>query len=76
VSTMLVPTLNSISMDDHRPIQFMSLSFDVLGYQLRTGIRTVIELIERRFARFAGVPYQNSANRREWEELWESQATP
>jgi hypothetical protein len=61
-------------MDDHRPIQFLALSFDVLGWHVRAGALTVGDLFERRFADFAGVPYQNPLRRREWEELWETEA--
>jgi hypothetical protein len=32
------------------------------------------ELFGRRFAEFVGVPYQNYLRRREWEELWETEA--
>jgi hypothetical protein len=62
-------------MDDHRPIQFPTLSFDVLGH-LRASVRTVTDLLARRFADFAGVPYQNPLGRRESEELWETEAKP
>jgi hypothetical protein len=41
---------------------------------VRTGIRTVTDLMERRFAEFAGVPYQNPLSRQQWEELWETEA--
>jgi hypothetical protein len=61
-------------MDHHRPIQFKALSFDVVGCQLRAGLRTVSDLLARRLAEFAGVPYQNPLSRREWEELWETEA--
>jgi hypothetical protein len=33
----------------------------------------VSDFIERRFAEFAGVPYQNSLSRQQWEELWETE---
>jgi hypothetical protein len=72
MSTLIV----SISMADHRPIQFLALSFDVLGCHVRARIRTMSDLFARRFADFAGVPYQNPLSRREWEELWETEAKP
>jgi hypothetical protein len=56
--------------------QFMTAVFVALAYQVRTGIRTVSDLIERRFAEFAGVPYQTSLYRQQWEELWQTQAEP
>lgn len=55
MSTITVPTVNSIVMDNRRP-----------------GTRTVSNLIERRFAEFAGVPYLDPLNRQEWEDLWET----
>ena len=62
-------------MDDRRPSQIIALSFDDIQYRVRARVRSVFDLIERRFAYLAGVPYQNSASRREWEELWETEAT-
>ena len=38
------------------------------------GIRHVGDLMERRFAQFAGVPYQTPVCRQQWEELWETEA--
>jgi hypothetical protein len=35
-------------------------------------ICTVSDLLERRFVKFAGVPYQSPVSREEWEELWET----
>jgi hypothetical protein len=75
-SLIILAGVNSIAFDDHRPTRFTALSFDVLGYHMRVTIRTVSDLIERRFASYAGVPYQNSLSRRDWEELWETEATP
>jgi hypothetical protein len=63
-------------MDHRGPVQFMAASFVALGYQVRTGVRTVGDLIERRFAEFAGVPYPGPLDRRQWEELWETEAEP
>jgi hypothetical protein len=61
-------------MDNRRPVQFMAALIVALGYHVRMGIRTVIDLMERRFAEFAGVPYQNPLSRQHWEELWETEA--
>jgi hypothetical protein len=41
---------------------------------LRIGIRAVSDLLERRFAEFAGVPYRSPVSRQQWEELWEAEA--
>jgi hypothetical protein len=73
VSTIVVPTVNSIAMDHHRLVQFRAAFLIALGYHVRKGIRTVSDLMERRFAEFAGVPCQN-LSRRQWEELWETEA--
>ena len=75
MSTIIVPTVNSIAMDNRRPVQFMAAFFVALGYHVRIGIRTVTDFIERRFAEFADVPYQNPLSRQQWEELWESEAS-
>jgi hypothetical protein len=74
VSTLIVPTVNSIAMDNRRPVEFMAAFFAALGYQLRIGIRTVSDLMERRFAEFGDLPYQNPLSRQQWEDLWETES--
>jgi hypothetical protein len=74
VSAIINPAVNSIAMDNRRPTQSMTALFVPVGYYLRKGIRTVNDLIERRFAEFAGVPYQDPLSRQQWEELWEREA--
>jgi hypothetical protein len=76
VSTISVPTVNSITVDHRRLVQFMAAFFVALGYHLRIGIHTVSDLMERRFAEFAGVPCENPLSRRQWEDLWETEAEP
>jgi hypothetical protein len=76
VSTIIVPTANSIALDHHRPVQSMAALFVALGYHVRIGILTVSDLLERRFAEFAGVPCQSPPSRQLWEELWETEAEP
>jgi hypothetical protein len=76
VSTFIDPAVNSIAMDDRRPVRFTPAFFVALGYHVRTAIRTVTDLMERRFAEFAGVPYQNPLSRQQWGELWETEAEP
>ena len=76
VSTIIVPTVNSIALDNRRTVQFVAAFFVALEYHVRLGIRTVSDLVERRFAEFAGVPYQNPLSRQQWEELWETEASP
>jgi hypothetical protein len=74
LSTITVPTVNSIAMDHRRPVQSMAAFFVAFGYHARIGIRTVTDHLELRFAEFAGVPYQNPLSRQQWEELWETEA--
>jgi hypothetical protein len=76
VSTITVPTVNSITMDPRRPVQSMAAFFVALGCHVRIGIRTVSDLLELHFAEFAGVPYQNPLSRQQWDELWETEAEP
>jgi hypothetical protein len=74
VSTIFVPTVNSIAMDNRRPVQSMAAFFVALVYHVRIGILTVSDLLERRFAEFAGVPCQSPLSRQQWEDLWETEA--
>jgi hypothetical protein len=73
VSTITVRTVNSIAMDHRRPFQSMAAFFVDLGYDVRIGMRTMSDLVERRFAEFARVPYQNPLSRQQWQELWEAE---
>jgi hypothetical protein len=61
-------------MDDRRPVQSMVAIIVALGYRVRMEICTASDVIERRFAEFADVPYQNLISRQQWEELWEAEA--
>jgi hypothetical protein len=65
--------MNSIAMDDRRPVQFMAPIFAAPVDLLRVNIRTVGDFLERRFAEFAGLPYQDALSRQQWEELWEAE---
>ena len=71
MSTIIAPTLNSIAMDDRRPVQSMEPILVALVNQLRVSIHTLGDLLERRFAEFADLPYQDALSRQQWEELWE-----
>jgi hypothetical protein len=55
------PIINPMAADAYRLVT------------LSVCIRTVSDLIERHFAVFADVPYQNPDSRQQWEELWESE---
>ncbi len=68
--------MNSIDTDNRRPVQFMAAFIVAVAFNFRVGIRTISDLIERRFADFADVPYHNPLRRQQWEELWETEAQP
>jgi hypothetical protein len=75
MSTIIVPIANSIAIDNRGSLpQFMAAIFAAPGHHVQVGIRDVSDLIERRFATFAGVPYQDFVSRQQWEELWEREA--
>jgi len=63
-------------MDNRRPVQFMVAFLTAVRLHLRLGIETTGDLIERRFADFAGVPYLNPPSRQQWEDLWEMESEP
>jgi hypothetical protein len=75
VSTIIVRSVISIAIDDRRPVQFPPSLFVAIEHRVRIGIRTTSELIERRFAQFADVPYQYPVDRQQWEELWETDSS-
>ena len=76
MTTSFVPTVNSRTMDDRRPFQSMAAFFVALGGHVQMGIHIVNDLMERSFAGFAGVPYQNPLSRQQWEDLWDTEAEP
>jgi hypothetical protein len=74
MSTITVPAVNSIGMENRRPVQFMAALIVALRDQVRVAILTVTDVVERCFAEFAGVPYQSPVSRQQWGELWEMEA--
>jgi hypothetical protein len=74
VSTITVPAMNSIATDNRPPVQCMAAFLVALRYQVRVAILTVGDVMERRFAEFACVPYQSRVSQQQWEELWEMEA--
>ena len=73
MSAIIVPTVSSITVHNRQPAKATDLSLDALGHRAWAGIRTLSDLLERRFAEFAGVPYEEPFCRREWEDLWETE---
>lgn len=74
MSTVIAPAVNAIAADNRRRTPLLAAFFVALACQMRKAIRTVSDLVERRFAEFAGVPYQNSVDRQQWDDLWETDA--
>ena len=74
MSTLVAPGGTSIDLHDRRPVHFMVAFLAVVGFNMQLGLRTIGDLVERRFADFAGVPYLNPLSRQQWEELWETEA--
>jgi hypothetical protein len=63
-------------MDNRRPRQLIAAIWVAFRNHGRTGICAVSEAMERGFADFASVPYENPLSRQQWEELWETEAEP
>jgi hypothetical protein len=72
MSTVIVPAVNTIAVDNRRRVPLLAAIFVALGYQMRKATRSASDLVERRFARFAGVPYHNLVDRQQWGDLWET----
>jgi hypothetical protein len=72
VSTVIVPTVTSIVRDPGRAVPSEATFFIALRCDVRIGVLIVFDLIERRFAEFAGVPYHDAPSRQQWEELWDA----
>jgi hypothetical protein len=71
VNTFILATMNSMASDKRRPVQFIAAISSALRSPVRARIYVVIDLVERRFADFARIPYLAPASRQQWEELWE-----
>jgi hypothetical protein len=69
---MISRTGDSLTIDSRRQLQFMAPAFVDMGDRLRVLIRAVSCNLERRFATFADVPYQEPLSRQQWEQLWET----
>jgi hypothetical protein len=71
VNTVIVPIVNSIAIGNRRPVQSIAAFFAALGYHVRIGVLAGSDLMERRFAEFARVPYHDPPSRQQWQELWD-----
>jgi hypothetical protein len=76
VSTGVAPSVTSIDMDNSRSVQLVIAFLVAVGPNLRLGIRTLGDLMERRFAQFSDIPYQSPLSRQQWEDLWQTEAAP
>jgi hypothetical protein len=74
VSTIIAQAVNTIAVENRRPVPFLAALVVALRCQVPKTIHTISDLVERRFAEFAGVPYQSPVGRRQWEEFWELEA--
>jgi hypothetical protein len=71
--TLIEPAEYPIVVDGRRRSLFVTHVFGALGYKVRGAMRTIGAEIERRFARFADLPYQDSVSRQQWEQVWEAE---
>jgi hypothetical protein len=64
---------NSRTLDSRRPLQVLRPSVGGIGYSLRALVRTLGCKIERHFAAFADLPYENPLHRQQWEQVLETE---
>jgi hypothetical protein len=62
MTTIRISAVTLITADIRRPARAL---FVALGDHVRVGLRSVSELVERRFAKFADVPYQSIQSRQQ-----------
>ena len=65
---------NSIAVEKRQAVPFLAAFVVALRSRVPKGVHAMGDLLERRFAEFAGVPYQSPVSRQQWEELWEMEA--
>jgi hypothetical protein len=61
-------------MDYRRALQFIAAILVSFGHHVRASVRCMCDALERHFAEFAALPYQDPGERRQWEDLWEAEA--
>jgi hypothetical protein len=71
MTTMIGPAQYPTAVDSRRRSQYVTTVFGALGCNMRVAMCTMSAEIERRFATFAGVPYQDPVSRQQWEQAWE-----
>jgi hypothetical protein len=74
VSAIIGPALNSIAVEKRQAVAFLAAFVVTLRCQVPKAIHAMGDHVERRFAEFAGVPYQSRVSRQPWEALWEMKA--
>jgi hypothetical protein len=63
-----------IFVDERRRSRFDTHHFVTLRFDLRSALRDLSNAVERRFAAFAAVPYHDPCSRRQWEQIFETEA--
>jgi hypothetical protein len=71
--TIIGSTANPIVLDNRPQSELLTHLFVSMGYRMRQAIRALYDLIERRFAAFAGVPYEDPSSRQQWEQFFETE---
>lgn len=60
--------------EDRYPRRAVAIALGAFGYQLREAVQALCCKIDRSFARFADVPYQDPPTRQQWECLLDSES--
>lgn len=71
--TIIGPAENAVVVDNRQQSELSTHVFVAIGYHMRMTIRGMSERMERCFAAFAGVPYEDPLSRQQWEQLWETE---
>lgn len=71
--TIIGPAENPVVVDNRQQSELSTHVFVAIGYHMRMTIRAMSEQMERSFAAFAGVPYEDPLSRQQWEQLWETE---
>ena len=58
-----------MASDERGPVQLIAAVSSALRSRVRARIYVAIDLVERGFADFAGIPYHAPVSRQQWEEL-------